>query len=119
MAQDIPKPSRDAMLNRHLLFVYGSNDLSGKSNGDRASVGVDEERSLSGPQLDFDDYESLIYLTDETLDGIWLWKFQLIHDKIQIMWQTYMAIETIGWPVAHLESFSNPVLHSTTANRRR
>jgi hypothetical protein len=46
-------------------------------------------------------------------------KDQLIHDKIQNMWQTNLEIRTVGWPVMPLEAFSDPDLHSSTAHEVR
>jgi hypothetical protein len=69
-------------------------------------------RLLSGPSLTLTTTSHCFTLRTKLWTVYGYGNNQLIHDKIQIMWQTYMEIETIGWPVAHLESFSDPVLHS-------
>ncbi|GLA79098.1 hypothetical protein AtubIFM55763_001766 [Aspergillus tubingensis] len=90
-------------------------ELGEEIQGDSAGLSVDEEVSSTEPSLDWDDYDPdwFIFRTK-------LWKVLgyrkdlLIHDKIQYMWQTYLEIEMVRWPIVPLAAFSDPDLHSTT-----
>jgi hypothetical protein len=96
--------------------VYSRYMLDGYSSGesaDEASVSSDEEM----PRLDFDDYDSDWFVLRTKLWRVLGYpKDQLIHDKIQNMWQTNLEIRTVGWPVMPLEAFSDRDLHSSTAH---
>jgi hypothetical protein len=92
---------------------YMVDDYSSEGSGDEISVSSDEEM----PGLDFDDYDSVWFiLRTDRWRGLGDAKDQLIHDKVQNMWQIDLEIKTIGWPVMPLEAFSDPDLYSTTAN---
>lgn len=100
-------------------YYTQGNDWDTESPIDRDQVDADEEMSLSEPELYFDDHASA-YKTDWSILRTKLWGAlgydEIIHDKIQYIWQTNLEIETIGWPVVPLEAFSDPVLHSTSTN---
>jgi hypothetical protein len=92
---------------------YMSDDYSSEGSGDEVSVSSDEEL----PELDFDDYDSVWFILRTKLwRGLGYPKDQLIHDKIQNMWQTNLEIKSIGWPVMPLEAFADPDLYSTTVH---
>jgi hypothetical protein len=94
--------------------VYSRYMLDGDSSeesADEASVSSDEEM----PRLDFDDYDSDWFVLRTKLWRVLGYpKDQLIHDKIQNMWQTNLEIGTVGWPVMPLEAFCEPDLHSSS-----
>jgi hypothetical protein len=74
---------------------YMLDDYTSEGSGDEVSVSSDEEV----PDLDFDDYDSVWFILRTKLwRSLGYPKDQLIHDKIQNMWQT------------------NPDLYSTTAH---
>ena len=100
-------------------YYTQGNDWDTESQIDRDQVDADEKMSLSEPELYFDDHAST-YKTDWSILRTKLWGAlgydEIIHDKIQYIWQTNLEIETIGWPVVPLKAFSDPVLHSTSTN---
>jgi hypothetical protein len=92
---------------------YMVDSYSSEESADEASVSSDEEM----PRLDLDDYDSdWFFLRTKLWRVLGYPKDQLIHDKIQNIWQTNLEIRTIGWPVMPLEAFSDPDLYSSTAH---
>lgn len=92
---------------------YMLDGYSSEESADEASVSSDEEM----PGLDFDDYDSNWFILRTKLWRVLGYpKDQLIHDKIQNMWQTNLEIRTVGWPVMPLEAFSDQDQYSSTAH---